>query len=132
MAVAIPHYLVVAIFVGGGLWLGTRAGTADTGWDDGWGAGVSLVSLLLCIAAITLLFTGRYPGGIYDFVLGMNRWTLRVVAYAALMTDTYPPFRLDQGGTDPASPTPLPPPTGAQADLDQPGTAPVSTPTDGG
>jgi Domain of unknown function (DUF4389) len=115
---AIPHFLVVAIFVGGGLWLGTRTASADTDWDNGWGAGISLVSLLLCIAAIVLLFTGRYPRPLYDFVMGMDRWALRVTAYTALMTDRYPPFRLDTGGPDPgatpARPTP-PPPAGTPA-----------------
>jgi hypothetical protein len=99
---AIPHYLVLAIFVGGGLWLGTRGGT-DNGWDNGWNAGWSLVGLLVLIAAIVLLFTGRYPRPLYDFVMSMDRWALRVAAYTALMTDRYPPFRLDLGGTDPGS-----------------------------
>jgi hypothetical protein len=111
---AIPHYLIVSIFVGGGVWLASRAGSAD----DRWGAGVSLLSLLLCIAAIVLLFTGRYPKPLYDFILGMDRWVLRVSAYTALMTDSYPPFRLDQGGTDPGSvpASPVPPsPLGASA-----------------
>jgi hypothetical protein len=100
---AIPHFLVLAVFVGGGLWLGTRAGDTNDGWDNGSNAGWSLVGLLVLIAAIVLLFTGRYPKPIYDFVMGMDRWALRVGPYAALMTDRYPPFRLDQGGTDPGT-----------------------------
>jgi Domain of unknown function (DUF4389) len=112
---AIPHYLVVAVFVGGGIWLGTRGGD-DGVWDDSWGFG-GLVALMVFIAAIVLLFTGRYPRPIYDFVLGMDRWVLRVAAYAGLMTDDYPPFRMDMGGTDPGTvarrPLPPPPPTGA-------------------
>jgi hypothetical protein len=91
---ALPHYLVVAVFAGG-------AWTAWARHDDwGWSGG-GLISLLAVIAGVVLLFTGRYPRAIYDFVLGMNRWVFRVVAYAALMTDAYPPFRLDQGGDEP-------------------------------
>jgi len=115
---AIPHFLVLAIFVGGGLWLGTRSTDSNSGWDNDWNAGWSLVGLLVLIAAIVLLFTGRYPKPIYDFVLGMDRWALRVAAYTALMTDRYPPFRLDTGGTDPGSVPagPLPPsPSGMPA-----------------
>jgi hypothetical protein len=96
---AIPHYLVVGVLVGGGGWLVSRAD--DWGWA--WGGG--LATLLVIYAAVVLLFTTRYPRGIFDLVVGAHRWAFRVAAYATLMTDAYPPFRLDQGGREPASVT---------------------------
>jgi hypothetical protein len=77
---AIPHYLVVAALLGG------NAG---------------LVPLLVLFAGIALLFANRYPRGIFDIAVGGHRWALRTAAYAALMTDVYPPFRLDLGGEEP-------------------------------
>ncbi len=99
---AIPHYLIVGFFVGGGLYVANEAAASGL---TSWVWGVGLIGLLVLVAGVVLLFTGRYPQPIFDFVLGMNRWVLRVGAYAALMTDAYPPFRLDQGGTDPGSST---------------------------
>ena len=87
---AIPHYLIVSIFTGGA-----------------WGAG-GLVGLLVLIAGFALLFTGRYPRSLFDLAMGLNRWSFRVVAYAGLMTDTYPPFRLDQGSAEPPAAEPTP------------------------
>ena len=86
--------------------LGPRRGTLAGGEGPG------LILRLVLFAAIALLFTTRYPRGIFDFVLGLDRWVLRVVSYAALMTDAYPPFRLDQGGEDPGASAPesAPPP----------------------
>ena len=111
---AIPHYLVLGILLGGGGYAWERS------WDDDvggrWGGSPGLIQLLVFFAAIALLFTTRYPRGIFDLVMGLDRWVLRVVGYVALMTDVYPPFRLDQGGQDPgvsaseaATPAPAPP-----------------------
>src|SRR5689334_14311085 len=98
---AIPQYAIVTVFAGGAAY--TATGAQGKMWQaDAFYGG--LIGLLVFFAAIALLFAGRYPRGLYDFVVGMNRWVLRVTAYAALMTDAYPPFHLDQGGADmPAS-----------------------------
>jgi len=76
---AIPHYIIVAFFQGGG---GERS------------RGVGLTTILAIFAAVVVLFTGKYPQDIFNLVVGMNRWTYRVAGYAALMTDQYPPFHL--------------------------------------
>jgi hypothetical protein len=88
----LPQYLVVGVFVG----------TAREGWGGG-----GLIGLLTFFAGVALAATARYPAGIFDLLVGLNRWVFRVAAYAALMTDVYPPFRLDQGGAEPLT-APLP------------------------
>ncbi|WP_414675392.1 DUF4389 domain-containing protein [Lentzea sp.] len=95
---AIPHYLIVGFLVGGGSYVAYRTG--ETAYNSG-----GLVGLMALFAGVALLFTGRYPKGLFDFVLGMDRWALRVAAYAGLMTDTYPPFRFDSGGDEPGTTT---------------------------
>jgi hypothetical protein len=93
---ALPQYLIVAVFAGGA-WAGFNAANDQSTWTSGGG----LIGLLVLIAGVVLLFTGRYPRSIFDFIMGMNRWVYRVAAYATLMTDAYPPFRLDMGGPEP-------------------------------
>ncbi len=111
---AIPHYLVLALLLGGAGWQLSGNADARTG-------GAGLLGLLVFFAAVVLLVTGRYPRALFDLVVGLNRWVYRVVAYAALMTDAYPPFRLDQGGAEPqrvgpSGPGPAPD-SGPDADL---------------
>ena len=103
---AIPHYIVVGIFLGGGTWTAEQFGSSNLNWLGG-----GLIGVLVLIAAVVLLVTGRYPRQIFDLVLGLNRWVLRVAAYAGLMTDEYPPFRLDVGGHEPADTLTLTAPT---------------------
>jgi hypothetical protein len=93
---ALPHYLIIGVFTGGAF-----AGYNQANGNDAWAYGSGLIGLLVCIAGLALLFANRYPRGLYDLVMGMNRWVFRVGAYAALMTDAYPPFRLDMGDEDP-------------------------------
>jgi Domain of unknown function (DUF4389) len=103
---AIPQYIIIGVFTGGMPWWDWRLGLYFSVGSGGGGFG--LIGLLAVIAAVVLLVTGRYPEQLYNFVLGMNRWVLRVAGYAGLMTDKYPPFRLDMGGHDPGTLT-LPP-----------------------
>jgi hypothetical protein len=91
---AIPQYIAVAIIAGGG-W----------GGGDGWRGG-GLMPYLSLVAVVILLFTARYPRHLFDFLIGLARWAARVTAYSALMTDQYPPFRLDMGGQEPPPASP--------------------------
>jgi hypothetical protein len=94
---AIPQVLIVGAFSTGGY---VAHGVTSSG--ERWYVQMpGLLSICVLIAAVAVLFTRRYPGGLFDFVIGMNRWALRVTAYVALMTDAYPPFRLDQGPDEP-------------------------------
>lgn len=67
---AIPHFIALAIV--------------------GIGAYIALI-----VAFFAVLFTGQWPEGVRNFVLGVQRWNTRVQAYAFLLTDEYPPFSLD-------------------------------------
>src|SRR3954465_10513088 len=86
---ALPQYLVVGVFAGGGWATWSRTGGT---WASGMNGG--LIGLLVLFSGLALLFTGRYPRSLYDFILGMNRWVFRVAAYASLMTNRFPPSRL--------------------------------------
>ncbi len=61
--------------------------------------------VVVIVAWFAILFTGRYPRGIFDFVEGVIRWHNRVVGYAfILVTDSYPPFSMSQRDAPPSAP----------------------------
>src|SRR5690349_307490 len=72
---ALPHYLIIGVFTGSAF-----AGYSQAHHGTAWAYGGGLIGLLVLIAGIVLLFAGRYPRGLYDLVLGLNRWVFRVVA----------------------------------------------------
>jgi len=82
---ALPHYIVAGLLVGAGI-----------RWPTG-----GLIGILVLVAGVLVAVRGRYPQDLFDLIVGCNWWVLRVAAYAGLMTDEYPPFRLDLGGHDP-------------------------------
>ena len=93
---AIPHLLIVAMIIGST----TIFGLAGD-WSRGMPFGAGLLGVLIIVVAGHLVLRRSYPRGLFDLVIGLNRWVFRVVAYLALMTDHYPPFRLDLGGSEP-------------------------------
>jgi hypothetical protein len=110
---AIPQLIIINLFTADVVYWATRDDSASSYQSA---AGISLLGALVVIAGFSLLFIGRYPRGIFDFVLGINRWVYRVITYVALMRDEYPPFRLDQGEHGPGDVEPdAPTGTPAQA-----------------
>jgi hypothetical protein len=83
---AVPHYLVLIPLMGMGEW-----NHAESGFPF-----IGLIGVLAIIIAFVLLFTKKYNKDIFKLNTGIVRWMLRVVVYAGLMTDQYPPFKLDE------------------------------------
>jgi len=89
----LPQYLIAGI-------LGGSAGLA---WSAEHSLVTGLIGLLVIVGAIFLTVDGEYPAGLFDLVVGLNRWVIRVIAYGSLMTAAYPPFLLDRGAREPES-----------------------------
>jgi hypothetical protein len=119
---AIPHYIIVGIFLGGGSYAVSRVD------DRAWGLHIGLIGVLVLFAGIALVFIGDYPRGIFDLVLGLDRWVARVAAYVLLLRDEYPLFRLDQGGADAPAVVPEPAPSVVVAEQPTGVEAPVEAP----
>jgi hypothetical protein len=87
----IPQYVIAGILGGG----------AGVAWAAEHSVFTGLIGILVLVAAIALAVNGDYPRSLFDYVIGLNRWVIRVVAYGALMTTAYPPFLLDKGEHEP-------------------------------
>jgi hypothetical protein len=83
----IPQYAIASLLAG----------------SYGWHYGGSVIGVVVVVAGLLLLFTGRYPRELFSLAIGLDRWAFRVIAYAAFLTPEYPPFRLDQGEGEPPS-----------------------------
>jgi hypothetical protein len=133
---ALPHLIII----------GALTGASTVRWSDPRNPGIryetatgfSLFGFLVLVAAVILLFTGRYQRPLFDLLMGFNRWIYRVITYVALMRDEYPPFRLDQGARDTGERLPVPPagpvppisPLTSEGPMAPPGSpAPPSDPT---
>jgi hypothetical protein len=96
---ALPHLIIIGL-VAGDIMLYPIAALNTLAGDMSFAGGYSVLNLLVVIAGFFLLVTGAYPQSLFDFLMGINRWMHRVLIYVALMTDDYPPFRLDAGATE--------------------------------
>jgi len=97
---AVPHLIVVALLTAD-IMLYPIPALNDLAGGMQLAGGYSVLNLLVVIAGFFLLITGRHPVTLFDFLMGINRWVYRLLAYVALMSDDYPPFRLDAGATEP-------------------------------
>lgn len=95
---ALPHLLIIAALTGASTVRWTDPQNPGIRYEAG--SGFSLFSFLVLVAAVILLFSGRYQRPLFDLLMGFNRWIYRVMTYVGLMRDEYPPFRLDQGGRE--------------------------------
>lgn len=90
LILAIPHLLLVGGLGGGILWT-SRVTTNRLDWGS---AGVlgAVAAVVAVIAWFAILFTGRYPSGLWKLVAFYLRWRVRAMAYTSLLCDEYPPF----------------------------------------
>ena len=95
---ALPHLILIGALTGSSTVRWTDPEAPGVRYETG--TGFSLFGFLVLVAAVILLFSGRYQRPLFDLILGFNRWMYRVITYVALMRDEYPPFRLDQGARD--------------------------------